>query len=142
MATDKPADLQEGLAGQADLVNQAAEGILGPNPFIGLRPGDILASLQEIGQHAVQHPTLVIEQEAALVRDLISILSGQSDLAPVQGDKRFGDAIWKENPLYRICLQGYLAWTHALQDFVEKSSLDARTEVRSRPGHPPCCRSV
>jgi polyhydroxyalkanoate synthase len=132
MATDKPADLQEGLAGQADLVNQAAEGILGPNPFIGLRPGDILASLQEIGQHAVQHPTLVIEQEAALVRDLISILSGQSDLAPAQGDKRFGDAIWKENPLYRICLQGYLAWTHALQGFVEKSSLDARTKNRAR----------
>ncbi len=132
MATDKQANPHKAANGQTDLADQAAEGILGPNPFIGLRPQDILASFQEIGQQAVQHPTLVIEQEAALVRDLISILSGQSNLAPAQGDKRFGDTIWKENPLYRICLQGYLAWTHALQGFVEKSSLDARTKNRAR----------
>ena len=76
MATDKQADPQKAASDQTDLADQAAEGILGPNPFIGLRPQDILASFQEIGQQAVQHPTLVIEQEAALVRDLISILSG------------------------------------------------------------------
>jgi len=132
MATDRQANPHKAANGQTDLADQAAEGILGPNPFIGLRPQDILASFQEIGQQAVQHPTLVIEQEAAFVRDLISILSGRSNLAPTQGDKRFGDTIWKENPLYRTCLQGYLAWTNALQGFVDRSSLDARTKDRAR----------
>src|ERR1051326_3856939 len=132
MATDKQPDPQTGGSEQADLAAQAADGILGPNPFIGLRPADILASFQEIRRQAVQHPNLVIEQEAALVRDLLSILSGASDLAPAQGDKRFGDAIWRENPLYRSGLQAYLAWTKAFQGFVDRSSLDARTKDRAR----------
>src|ERR1051326_9413553 len=140
MATDKQPDPQTGGSGQADLAAQAADGILGPNPFIGLRPADILASFQEIGRQAVQHPTLVIEQEAALVRDLLSILSGASDLAPAQGDKRFGDAIWRENPLYRSGLQAYLAWTKAFKGFVDPSSLSPRSTNRAgrvelrRPG--------
>src|SRR5438093_7127413 len=132
MATDEHAGPQQGNAAEADLAVQAADGILGPNPFVGLRPQDILASLREIAQQAVQHPTLVIEQEAALVRDLVSILSGGSNLAPAQGDKRFGDAIWRENPIYRACLQGYLAWTNAMHGFVERSALDARTKDRAR----------
>jgi polyhydroxyalkanoate synthase len=132
MASDQQPDSQAVGGDQADLAVQAADGILGPNPFIGLRPADILASFQEIGRQAVQHPTLVIEQEAALVRDLLSILSGASNLAPAQGDKRFGDAIWRENPLYRSSLQAYLAWTNAFQGFVDRSALDARTKERAR----------
>src|SRR5262249_27731158 len=103
-----------------------------PHPVSGLRPADMRASFQEIGRQAVQHPTLVIEQEAALVRDRLSILSGASNLAPAQGDKRFGDAIWRENPLYRSSLQAYLAWTNAFQGFVDRSALDARTKERAR----------
>jgi polyhydroxyalkanoate synthase len=132
METDKRADPREGGTDQADLADRAADGILGPNPFVGLRPADILASLQEIGQHAVQHPTLVIELEVALMRDLLSILCGGSNLAPARGDKRFGDTLWKESPFYRTYLQGYLAWANALQGFVDRSSLDARTKDRAR----------
>jgi hypothetical protein len=32
-----------------DLAVSAAEGMLGPNPFVGLRPRDILATAQQIG---------------------------------------------------------------------------------------------
>jgi polyhydroxyalkanoate synthase len=49
------------------------------------------------------------EQEAALIRDLISVMSGQSELATPKGDKRFGDQAWQESPLYRMVMQGYLA---------------------------------
>ena len=71
---------------QSNLADQAAENILGPNPFIGLQPHDILASFQAIGQQAIQHPMLAVEQEAALIRDLITVLSGKSELAPSRGD--------------------------------------------------------
>jgi polyhydroxyalkanoate synthase len=117
---------------QSRLANQAAENILGPNPFIGLQPHDILASFQAIGQQAIQHPTLAIEQEAALIRDLITILAGKSELAPPQGDRRFADETWKENPFYRTLMQGYLAWTKAMRGFVEHSQLDAQTKDRAR----------
>jgi len=72
--------------------------MLGPNPFIGLRLEDIVASFKTIGRQAVQDPKLVIEQEAALIRDLISVMAGQSELAPPKGDKRFRRSVLADEP--------------------------------------------
>jgi polyhydroxyalkanoate synthase subunit PhaC len=117
---------------QVDLAEQATDGMLGPNPFVGLRGEDIVASFRAIGEQAAQNPTLVVEQEAALIRDLIAIMSGKSELAPAKGDKRFTDQAWQESPLYRMVLQGYVAWTNALQGFVDRSEFDERTKSRAR----------
>src|ERR1700757_4621468 len=110
MSTGKASTSGASANGQTELAEQATEGMLGPNPFVGLRTEDIVASFRAIGEQAVQNPTLVIEQEAALIRDLISVMSGQSELAPPKGDKRFGDQAWQESLLYRMVMQGYLAW--------------------------------
>ena len=118
--------------GAGDVAAQATEGILGPNPFIGLRPQDILGTVGNIGGQAVKQPMLVLEQEAALARELISVLSGNAEIAPSRGDKRFLDTAWKDNPFYRISLQGYLAWGNALTSFVEKSGLDSLTKRRAQ----------
>ena len=114
------------------MAEQATEGMLGPNPFVGLRAEDIVASLRAIGEQAIQNPKLVVEQEAALIRELIAVVAGRSELAPPKGDKRFGDEAWRESPLYRMVLQGYVAWTNALQGFVDRSALDDRTKDRAR----------
>ncbi|SDR01827.1 polyhydroxyalkanoate synthase [Rhizobiales bacterium GAS113] len=132
MANERKSPPERAASDQLSLAEQATEGMLGPNPFFGLRAEDILASFRAIGAQAVQHPTLVVEQEAALIRDFISVLSGKSELAPRQGDKRFGDSVWQDNPLYRMTLQGYVAWTNALQGFVDRSALDAGTKDRAR----------
>lgn len=117
---------------QVDLAEQATDGMLGPNPFVGLRGEDIVASFRAIGEQAAQNPKLVVEQEAALIRDVIAIMSGKSELAPAKGDKRFTDQAWHESPLYRMVLQGYVAWTNALQGFVDRSEFDERTKSRAR----------
>ena len=114
------------------LIDNATEGMLGPNPFIGFRPQDITAAFQQLAHQAVQHPAMVLAQEAALLRELMAILSGSSKLAAAPGDKRFTDAAWQENPLYRICLQTYLAWTNSVAQFVDQSALDPRTKQRVR----------
>ena len=135
MSAGKPGNASTSEApanGQTELAEQATEGMLGPNPFVGLRAEDIVASLRAIGEQAIQHPTLVVEQEASLIRDLISVMSGQSELAPPKGDKRFVDQAWQESPLYRMVMQGYVAWTNALQGFVDRSKLDDRTKSRAR----------
>ena len=118
--------------GHAALAEQAMEGMLGPNPFVGLRAEDILASFRTLGAQALQNPKLVFEQEAALIRELIAVIAGRSVIAPPKGDKRFADPAWQENPLYRMTLQGYVAWTNALQGFVDRSPLDSRTKDRAR----------
>ncbi|MGZ9103348.1 MAG: alpha/beta fold hydrolase, partial [Rhodoplanes sp.] len=123
----------EAETGKADeLPAQAAEGMLGPNPFIGLRPQDIASTIQAIGQHAVMSPMLVLEHEAGLARDLIAILSGHGAIAPSPGDRRFTDTAWKDNPFYRMYLQGYLAWSTVLNRFVDKSGMDGTTRERAR----------
>jgi len=114
------------------LIDTATEGMLGPNPFIGFRPQDIAAAFQEIAQQALVHPVMVLEQEAALLRELMAIVSGTSKLAVTPGDKRFTDPAWQHNPLYRICLQTYLAWTSSLAQFVDQSRLERRTKQRAR----------
>src|SRR6516162_8666361 len=132
----QPMGATEQAAIEADasqrLVDNATEGMLGPNPFIGFRPQDITAAFGELARQAVQHPAMVLAQEAALLRELMAILSGGSKLAAAPGDKRFTDAAWQENPLYRICLQTYLAWTNSVAQFVDQSALDQRTKQRVR----------
>ena len=117
---------------QNDLAASAAEGILGPNPFVGLRPRDILATAQQIGTQALRQPTLLMEQEAALVRDLMAVLAGSADSTPPQGDKRFTDTAWQDNALYRMALQSYVAWRSALTGFVDRSALDAKSKERAQ----------
>jgi len=118
--------------GPIDLAEQVTEGLLGPNPFVGLRAEDVVTSFRAIGEQAILNPMLVIEQEAALIRELIAVLAGRSQLGPPKGDKRFVDQAWQENPLYRMMLQGYVAWTNALQAFVDRSGLDNRSKDRAR----------
>jgi len=115
-----------------DLAASAAEGMLGPNPFVGLRPCDILATAQQIGAQALRQPALVAEQEAALARELIAVLSGSAECTPPQGDKRFGDPAWQDNTWYRMTLQGYVAWRDALNGFVARSALDPKSKERAQ----------
>jgi polyhydroxyalkanoate synthase len=115
-----------------DLAASAMEGMSGPNPFVGLRPCDVLATAQQIGAQALRQPALVVEQEAKLARELIAVLSGNGQSVPPQGDKRFSDAAWQDNSLYRMTLQGYFAWRDALTGFVDRSGLDPKTKERAQ----------
>ncbi|CAE6687087.1 alpha/beta fold hydrolase [Paraburkholderia domus] len=115
-----------------DLAASAAEEMLGPNPFVGLRPCDIVATAQQIGAQAWRQPGLVMEQEAAFARELFGLFSGNAESTPPKGDKRFTDAAWQNNSLYRVTLQGYLAWRNALAGFVERSGLDSANKERAR----------
>jgi polyhydroxyalkanoate synthase len=116
----------------ADVAAQAAEEVLGPNPFVGLRPADIFRVLGEIGEQTLKAPLSTLKQEAGLARALFSVLAGTADIAPAKGDRRFSDPAWNDNPFYRRYLQGYLAWTNALDTFIESSGLDSVARQRAR----------
>jgi polyhydroxyalkanoate synthase subunit PhaC len=116
----------------AAVASQAAEEMLGPNPFIGLNPADILATLGEIAMQAAKTPLRAATHEAALARSLLSILAGAAEVAPLKGDKRFGDPTWTSNPFYRMTMQGYLAWSSAIDRFIGDIGLDNMAEQRAR----------
>ena len=118
--------------GAPDIAAHAAEKMPGPNPFLGLRLSDILLTLGEIGGQAVRTPMLALRHETQLAGSLLSILAGTKDFAPPKGDKRFDDAAWHANPFYRMYMQGYLAWSNALDRFAADSGLDPVARERAR----------
>ncbi|SPA44170.1 Poly(3-hydroxyalkanoate) polymerase 1 (PHA polymerase 1) [Cupriavidus taiwanensis] len=105
--------------------------LAGPNPFVGLRPEDFVSAAQQIGAQCVQEPVLVLEQQAQLAHDLVGVLDGSAPLPPAR-DRRFGDAAWRDNPLYRMSLQGYQAWREALGGLVRRSAMDERSKHRAQ----------
>jgi polyhydroxyalkanoate synthase len=128
---DGPAVGQDRSEGVSEIAAQAAEEVLGPNPFVGLRPADLIASLSDIGQQIMQAPMLALHHETRLASTLFSVLTGSSDIAPVKGDKRFADSVWQDNPFYRRYLQGYLAISKVFDDFVEDTKLDNIAKQRA-----------
>jgi polyhydroxyalkanoate synthase len=95
-----------------------------------LSPTQVIGSLAQLTSKAAANPRLLLEEEAALARELIGVLAGKSDLAPAPNDKRFADAAWKDNPLYRRGAQAYLAWSKGLARLVDKAPLDAQARER------------
>jgi polyhydroxyalkanoate synthase subunit PhaC len=101
-------------------------------PFMGFRGEDLMATAGALSKEATTNPTLLLEQQAELVREMTRVLAGQSELKPSSQDKRFADPAWSQNPFYRVFLGGYLAWSKALEEFIDKTSFDTRTKERAR----------
>src|SRR4029453_11192151 len=111
-----------------NVAESAVGALLGPNPFVGFTGQHVYRVIQWIGEHAALPPGVVMEQQAALVRELIGVLAGQSTRVPEAGDRRFQDPTWSTSPLYRAWMQGYLAWRHNLHALVDTIGLpDANT---------------
>nr|ALV86493.1 polyhydroxyalkanoate synthase [uncultured bacterium 20] len=120
-------------AGEArGFAERVVDAIPGPNPFVGFSVFDVLSSAEQLVAGALQQPGLVLRNQAAFAGDLARILSGRSTLEPEEGDRRFQDPTWKENPFYRAGLQTYLAWRKGVHRLVEGAGLDAKGTERAR----------
>ncbi|WP_175872379.1 alpha/beta fold hydrolase [Burkholderia sp. BCC0397] len=126
--TEQPAR----TASADEIASAAADGMLGPNPFVGLRPRDILATVQQLVAQAMRQPSLVARQETVLAREMTRVLFGTADIEPPQGDRRFADPAWHDNALYRMTMQGYFAWRDAFTGFVDRSALDPKSKERAQ----------
>ncbi len=117
---------------EAELAAQAAESILGPNPFVGLSKEDLLKAMSTLVSHAAKDPKTLIRRQAKLVQELGQALVGVSNRAPAKGDKRFKNETWSGNPIYRAGMQAYLAWVDALNAVVDDLDMTRKNKDRSR----------
>ncbi|WP_275545500.1 MULTISPECIES: class II poly(R)-hydroxyalkanoic acid synthase [unclassified Pseudomonas] len=113
-----------------DLKRQASENTLGLNPVIGIRGKDLLTSARMVLAQALKQPFHSAKHVAHFGLELKNVVLGQSALKPEDGDRRFADPAWSQNPLYRRYLQTYLAWRKELHDWVEHSSLSEQDASR------------
>ncbi len=113
-----------------DLKRQASENTLGLNPVIGIRGKDLLTSARMVLAQALKQPFHSAKHVAHFGLELKNVMLGQSALKPEDGDRRFADPAWSQNPLYRRYLQTYLAWRKELHDWIEHSSLSEQDASR------------
>lgn len=80
----------------------------------------------------LSHPRLVGRVGARLAVELGRVAVGRSAAVPARGDRRFTDGAWNEHPGYRRLMQGYLAFSGAVDDIVTEADVSWRTRERAR----------
>ena len=93
----------------ADVGEQAAQRILGPNPIVPIRGKDLFQVAGGIAQAALKNPRKLFEHYGRFLMEIGTVLQGKSKVMPDRGDRRWWDPTWAKNPAYGAMLQIYLA---------------------------------
>ncbi len=86
----------------------------------------------DIVETSMQQPTALWNVASTFARECAEIVLGNSDLQPDANDKRFQDPAWEENPFYHRLGQAYVAWSQALDGWLEESRLEGMDRERAR----------
>jgi polyhydroxyalkanoate synthase len=120
------------LSAQSPLAERAAHHTLAANPLIGARKADVLAAGTALLAQLARQPQVVSSHYARLIADGARIATGRSQLAAAAADRRFADAAWSENAVFRRLLQSYLSVCGSLDRCVDETRLDAPAKERAR----------
>jgi len=105
-------------------MNEAAEGVAGLSPMIGMRPEDIADALKSTGLQSIKQPLVAVKHSAGFAAKLVDVLAGRSEYTVGRRDRRFVDDSWRESGWYQRILQGYLALDSSLSDWAGDLDLD------------------
>ena len=112
-------------AGPLDLLlPRAAAGALG-----GFRPE--FAAVRFAARLA-RRPGTVARQAGQLAAELWKVADGSSAIAPGPRDRRFADQAWRDSPLLKRIVQGYLAGGEAAEALLADADLDWQDRERMR----------
>jgi polyhydroxyalkanoate synthase len=114
----------------SDDVAERTEGIAAA--AFGVDGRAIMDAWGTIFSQATRQPRALFEAGLSFSQEIGSILMGSSELAPEPTDKRFKDAEWLEHPLYRRLGQSYVAWSNALDQWLDASGLESIERERAR----------
>lgn len=65
-------------------------------------------------------------------RDAFAGFSGNADIQPARGDKRFADPIWQSNPIYKSMMTSYLSWCNHMNEWVDGLDVEGRDKLRAK----------
>jgi polyhydroxyalkanoate synthase len=112
------------------MTTASAEALLGPNPFVGFRPRDVVREAVRVATLTLTQPRLGVRTAMGLGRELRRVFEDRSELAPNARDRRFADPQWKSNPAYRRWLQSYLAFEQATHQWAASQDLAPHSRDR------------
>lgn len=100
------------------------------DPVLDSHGPSLSASASDLLQTSLRHPLVLARIELRLARRLARIALGGTPMTPAVDDRRFEDAAWYEQPVFRRALQGYLAGAEALSELVEQLPTDPAMRQR------------
>ena len=98
--------------------------------------GDISAALDpmqlRVALTDLMNPAGVAAEAPRLAAELILIALGFSEVEFPGKDARFADPAWRDNPVYRVIGQSYLAWEQSVGRILDNHPGDWRRRERTR----------
>ena len=92
-----------------DLASDAAHHTLAFNPLVGLQGRDVASAASSLLKAVAGTPRKAGSHYVRYLKELGRVVKGDSELAPDPKDRRFTDAAWRSNALYRRLMQGFVA---------------------------------
>jgi len=111
---------------------QAAETTTAVNGLLGFRRTEVLKSLGILAGYAAKQPKPLAKHLKSYASEMIDIAKGSSELVPNKRDRRFQDATWSKNPLYKRGLQSWLAMRKELDGWISDSRMHPADQVRAK----------
>ncbi|MYM63627.1 alpha/beta hydrolase [Pseudomaricurvus sp. HS19] len=91
----------------------------------GSLPGrGLLETASLFVKQTLRQPEVFTQHYTNFAKELFTILQARSQLEPERSDKRFRDAVWKDNVFYRVAMQTYLAWDKEVSGWVDDLELN------------------
>ncbi|MCZ6829414.1 MAG: alpha/beta fold hydrolase [Gammaproteobacteria bacterium] len=114
------------------MINEAAGGVTGLSPLVGVRQDDLVDALKSTTVQALKQPLLAAKHSAGFASKMVDVLAGKSSYQVGRKDRRFNDDTWQENGLYKRLLQVYLALDESFDEWVTDLDLGASEERKAR----------
>jgi polyhydroxyalkanoate synthase len=109
-------------------MNQAAEGVIGLNPLVGVSPDDFGDSMKSTVRQVAKQPLVAAKHTLGYAGKLVDVVAGKSDYTVAKRDRRFADTSWQESGMFRGLLQCYLALDESYKQCVDDLDLDKLDE--------------
>lgn len=93
---------------------------------------DMARAMTEFYAASMKRPDQIFTAYMGFLQDSFGAMTGQADIQPARGDKRFSDPIWQTNPLYKAVMVSYLSWCNHLNEWVDGLEIEGRTKLRAK----------
>ncbi len=110
----------------------AAQGMLGPNPVVGIDYDEMLDGAKRALKALSVNPSIIVKENISLLKELIKVVKGDSEVAPDPRDKRFMHKIWGKSAYYKRVMQSYLAWHTSVYKILDSSGATEKDKERAR----------
>ncbi len=102
------------------------EAALGGGDIVDIDPLHLSTALADLAD-----PRMLTREVPHVLGELARIAVGSSDIALGDGDARFADAAWRDNPFYRRLGQSYVAWVAAVDRMADNPGWDWSRQARA-----------